>query len=109
MRNWQSYEYKTLGGNNSHVALQKLVKERNDPTFRTRLASVYKNLSDDESLRLAAKHNAVTSLHNAVSTSEKVGVGNVCFSCFIVTPRAYAQAGLSNRFCPSVVVCHKKI
>ena len=31
----------------------------------------------------------------------------------IFTPRAYAQAGLSNRFCPSVVVvvvdvvCHK--
>ena len=30
----------------------------------------------------------------------------------VVTPRAYAQAGLSNRFCPSVivvvvvVVCH---
>ena len=35
---------------------------------------------------------------------------------FVVTPRAYAQAGLSNWFCPSVVVvvvvvvvvCHKK-
>ena len=31
---------------------------------------------------------------------------------FIFTPRAYAQAGLSNRLCPSVVVavivvCHK--
>ncbi len=28
-----------------------------------------------------------------------------------ITPRAYAQAGLSNRFCPSVVVvvCHTKI
>ena len=30
----------------------------------------------------------------------------------LITPRAYAQAGLSNRFCPSVVVvvvCHTKI
>ena len=30
---------------------------------------------------------AVTSLHQAVSTSDKVGVGNVCFSCFIVRSR----------------------
>ena len=30
---------------------------------------------------------------------------------YIITPRAYVQAGLSNRFCLSVVVvvCHKKI
>ena len=81
------YEYETLGGNNSRVALQQLVKESDDPTFRTRLASVYKNLSDDEALRLAAKHNAVTSLHHAVSTSDKVGGGNACFSCFIIRSR----------------------
>ena len=68
----ESYEYETLGGNNSRVALQQLVKERDDPRFRTRLVSVYQGLTDDEALRLAAKHNAVTSLHHAVSTSDKV-------------------------------------
>ena len=70
----ESYMYETLGGNNSRVALQELVKESDDPRFRMRLASVYRGLTDDQALRLAAKHNAVTSLHHAISTSDKVGV-----------------------------------
>lgn len=93
----ESYEYETLGGNNSRVALQQLVKESNDPRFRTRLASVYKNLSDDEALRLAAKHNAVTSLHHAVSTSDKVGVGNAC----------YYYCNCRSRFC-YYYYCHHR-
>ena len=56
----ESYQYETLGGNNSRVALQQLLKESDDPRFRTRLVSIYQRLTDDEALRLAAKHNAVT-------------------------------------------------
>ena len=40
-----------------------------------------------QSTKTCRMTRAVTSLHQAVSTSDKVGVGNVCFSCFIVRSR----------------------
>ena len=53
----ETYQYETLGGNNSRVALQALINEdQSHPTFRTRLVSVYSGLSDDEAIRLATKH-----------------------------------------------------
>ena len=44
------------------------------------------------------------SLHGGTAATEKI------LKQLLITPRAYAQAGLSNRFCPSVVVvvCHTK-
>ena len=65
------YQYETLGGNNSRVALQALSNENDShPAFRTRLVSVYSGLNDDEAIRLAAKHNK-TSFHE-MSTWDKV-------------------------------------
>lgn len=68
----ESYQYETLGGNNSRVALQSLVEEDDRPIFRTRLVSVYEGLSDAEALTLAAKHNNATALHHEMLTWEKV-------------------------------------
>lgn len=67
----ESYLYKTLGSNNSRVAMQQLLEEE-DFRFRTRLVSVYCHLSDNQSLRLASKHNLATSVHHDITTSDKV-------------------------------------
>ena len=66
-----TYLYKTLGGNNSRVAMQELLDE-DDLRFRTRLVSVYCHLTDNQALRLASKHNLATSVHHEMSTSDKV-------------------------------------
>lgn len=67
------YQYETLGGNNSRVALQALSNENDShPAFRTRLVSVYSGLNDDEAIRLAAKHNKTTSFFHEMSTWDKV-------------------------------------
>lgn len=69
----EMYQYETLGGNNSRVALQALSNEENShPAFRTRLVSVYNGLNDDEAIRLAAKHNKTTSFYHEMSTWDKV-------------------------------------
>ena len=70
----ESYEYETLGGNNSREALQQLLKEDEGFQGRTRLVAVYNNLTDEEALRLASKHNLATSLTHGVSTWDKVSV-----------------------------------
>jgi hypothetical protein len=69
----ESYLYETLGGNNSRVAMQELLKEE-DLRFRTRLVSVYCHLTDNQALRLASKHNLATSVHHDMTTSDKVSV-----------------------------------
>lgn len=67
------YQYETLGGNNSRVALQSILKEEDvNPVFRKRLVSVYTGLTDDQAIRLAAKHNKTTSFFHAMSTWDKV-------------------------------------
>jgi len=48
------------------------VEEEENPAFRVRLVSVYQGLSDEQALRLAAKHNLATSLHHEMTTWEKV-------------------------------------
>ena len=47
-------------------------EEEENPVFRMRLVSVYQGLSDEQALRLAAKHNLATSLHHEMTTWEKV-------------------------------------
>lgn len=65
------YLYETLGGNNSRVAMQELLKV-DELHFRTRLVSVYSHLTDNQALRLASKHNLATSVHHEMTTSDKV-------------------------------------
>ena len=69
----EGYLYETLGGNNSRVAMQELLKE-DDLRFRTRLVSVYCHLTDSQALRLASKHNLATSVHHEMTTCDKVSV-----------------------------------
>ena len=53
------YKYEGLGGQHTTQAKAELHKENpNNPMFKTVLAEVYVGLSDDESLRLASRHNA---------------------------------------------------
>ena len=68
----ESYLYETLGGNNSRVAMQELLEE-GDLRFRSRLVSVYFNLTNDQCLRLASKHNLSTTIHHDITTCDKVG------------------------------------
>ena len=74
----EMYSYETLGGNNSREALQALCSEDSNPIFRTRLVSVYNGLTDDEAIRLAAKHNKTTSLYHEMSTWNKVNIADIC-------------------------------
>lgn len=69
-----TYSYETIGGNHSRIALQELVEELDNPSYRTRLVSVYQGLSDRLVKRLAHKHNHATSLHHEMSTWEKVTI-----------------------------------
>lgn len=68
-----SYKYGTIGGNNSRVAVQALAKETGNPFYRTRLVSVYQDLTNKQALRLSSQHNMVTSRFNhQITTSDKV-------------------------------------
>ena len=72
-RHSQGYVYETIGGNNSRIALQELLKEHPDMgSLKTRLVAVYVGLSDEEALRVAAKHNRATSFTHSMTTQDKV-------------------------------------
>ena len=72
-RHPNSYEYETIGGNNSRIALQELSAQfPNNQCFKTRLVAVYVGLSDDDALRLASKHNRATSFTHSMTTQDKV-------------------------------------
>ena len=74
----ESYQYETLGGNNSRAAVQALYEENEDvQTFRTRLVSVYSGLTDDQALILASKHNKTTAFHHQMSTIERVSYKSI--------------------------------
>lgn len=55
--------------------LKELNQENDHPLYRTRLVSVYKDLTDQQARRLAAKHNHATSLHHDMTTWDKVQYG----------------------------------
>ena len=79
-RHPQGYIYETIGGNNSRIALQELVKEHpNMDCFKTRLVAVYVGLSDEEALRVASKHNRATSFTHSMTTQDKVHVIVLCY------------------------------
>lgn len=71
-----AYQYYTIGGNNSRVALQQLLKEKpyfsEDKNYTHRLCSVYSPMPTHLSLRLASKHNRATSFSHSMSTWDKV-------------------------------------
>ena len=68
-----SYEYETIGGNNSRIALQELVKKfPNNINYQKRLVAVYSGLTKDSVLRLAARHNRATDFTHSMKTQDKV-------------------------------------
>ena len=67
-----TYQYETIGGNNSREATQSLFSECGDLFYRTRLVSVYEGLNNKEALRLASQHNQVTSFTHQMTTWDKV-------------------------------------
>lgn len=72
----EAYTYETLGGNNSRVALSELLDEhpnlRTDNRYTNRVVSVYRNLSDEQALLLAVKHNRQQSFVHSTTTQDKV-------------------------------------
>lgn len=104
----ESYQYETLGGNNSRTALQALMKEDDNPIFRSRLVSVYQGLSDEAALRLAAKHNLATSLHHEMTTWEKVRMYRALL--FSLTGRAEDDSSVPEKpkkwrdYCASILM-----
>ena len=63
-----------MGSSVIYAHAQWALKDENSGQFRTRLVAVYSNLSDEEALRLASKHNLATFLTHGVSTLDKVGL-----------------------------------
>ena len=77
-RHANSYMYETIGGNNSRIAVQELAEaNRNDPNYKTRFVAVYTHLTNEDTLRLAAKHNRATLFTHEMTTQDKVFM-NVC-------------------------------
>ena len=72
-RHPQSYMYETIGGNNSRIALQELMKEHPDNNlFKNRMVAVYVGLSDQLVLRIASKHNRASGFTHVMTTQDKV-------------------------------------
>ena len=70
-----SYKYQTIGGNNSRIALQELMKKYPDNiNYQIRLVAVYVSLPEDLVLRLAARHNRATDFTHSMTTQDKVTI-----------------------------------
>ena len=68
-----SYNYETIGGNNSRIALQELELEHpTEKMFQTRLVAVFIGLCDEMALWLAAKQNRATGFTYEMTTQDKV-------------------------------------
>ena len=77
-RRANSYMYETIGSNNSRIAVQKLAEENpNNPNYKTRFVAVYAHLTNEDTLRLASKHNRATLSTHKMTTQDKVFM-NVC-------------------------------
>ena len=72
----EAYTYKTLGSNNSRVALSQLLQEHpelcSDSRYRKQMVSVYQGLTDDQAQLLAVKHNRQQSYVHSTTTQDKV-------------------------------------
>ena len=70
------YQYITIGGNNSRIALQKIILEKpylkDNKLYSHRLCSVYKAMDAKFTLRLASKHNKATAFSHNMTTWDKV-------------------------------------
>jgi len=74
------YKYEVIGGLHSFHAKSELVKEYPDiPFFKVALAEVYVELSDEEALRLAQRHNSNSHFVHKVTHRDLVSV-----NCFLM-------------------------
>ena len=77
-RHANSYSYETIGGSNSRIAVQELAEGNpNNPNYKTRFVAVYAHLTNEDTLRLAAKHNRATLFTHEMTTQDKIFM-NVC-------------------------------
>jgi hypothetical protein len=68
-----SYKYETIGGNNSRIALQELLKKYPDNiNYQIRFIAIFVGLTEDLVLRLAARHNRATDFTHSMTTQDKV-------------------------------------
>ena len=74
----EAYNYETIGGNHSRLALTQLLKEKKelalDLKFFNRRVSVYTRprLSDEQAQHLAHRHNRATEFKSKMNTQDKV-------------------------------------
>ena len=76
--------YDTVGGNNSRLALQELLREKPDlrtnKLFSHRLCSVYRRMETQLALRLASKHNKAT-----ISAMKRLHGTRCTHACFCLS------------------------
>ena len=75
------YKYEVLGGLHSFQAKAELLKENPDnPFFGEALAEVYVELSDEQALRLAQRHNVNSHFVHRITHRELVCTTDMCAS-----------------------------
>ena len=73
------YKYEVLGGNHTLVAKTQLTTEYpENPFFKTATAEVYVGLTDEESLRLAQRHNLNSHFVHKVTHRDMVSYIIIC-------------------------------
>ena len=81
------YKYEVLGGLHTLVAKTQLMSEYPDnPFYETAMAEVYVGLSDEESLRLAQRHNLNSHFVHKVTHRDLVCL---IYLCFPVLPQSF--------------------
>ena len=69
----EAYQYETIGGNHSRIALQEIAtEEQPTSTIKHLLVSVYYDLSDEMAQHLAHRHNRATEYTSKMTTQDKV-------------------------------------
>ena len=65
--------YEAIGGNNSRIALQVLMKEHpGNNLFKNCMVAVYVGLSDQLVLRIASKHNWDSGFTHVMTIQDKI-------------------------------------
>ena len=76
------YKYEMLGGMHSLLAKTQLTEEQpENPYYKTALADVYVALSDEQSLRLAQRHNQNSHFEHKITHRDLVSSFYITYAC----------------------------
>ena len=95
------YKYEVIGGLHSFHAKSELVKEYPDiPFFKVALSEVYLELSDEEALRLAQRHNSNSHFVHKITHRDLVRIIIVCIRMSIT-----AVLLIKQKYCNRCFAC----